>query len=109
MLNVSLLQNLLVVASVCSTVTVLFIQKTKKFLPCSGCIIIYGLIVNLFFSYFFCQTFCSEISLVESIWVGLFGFLGADTIYKALEGTIASYSDIINKNNKDIVGEITYE
>lgn len=112
MLNLTLLQNLLVVAVACSVITVAFIQKTKSFLPSSKLIPIYSLIVNIGFGYFFCKTFTSNIDLIKSIWVGLFSFLGADTIFITLEGKLAPYSEIINGNNKeetDIVGEITYE
>ena len=110
MLNLSLLQNLLIIAIACGTITILFIQKTKHFFPCSNCVIVYSLIVNLIFSYFFCQIFCSDVSIVESIWVGLFSFLEADTIYKTLEGKLAPYREIISKKNGDnIVGVINYE
>ena len=108
MLNISLLQNLLIIAIACSTVTVIFIQKTKRFLPKSYLIPIYSLIVNLICGYYFCNSFTSDVNIIESIWVGLFSFLGADTIYTTLEGKLAAYGDIINKKN-DIVGEITYE
>ena len=113
MLNFDLLRNLLIVAMALSTITVVFVQKTKRYLPKSFLIPIYGLIVNMVGGYFFCKSFTSNISLIESIWVGLFSFLGADTIYVLLEGKIAPYSEIINNNgtdtNSDIVGEITYE
>ena len=112
MLNVSLLQNLLIIAIACSTVTVAFIQKTKRFLPKSYLIPLYSLCVNLICGYYFCNTFTSDVNLLESIWVGLFSFLGADTIYTTLEGKLATHGDIINSKNSsknDIVGEITYE
>ena len=111
MLDLTLLKNLLIVSIACSTITLAFIQKTKKFLPNSKLIIIYSLIVNLGFSYIFCLTF-TNINWIESLWVGLFSFLGADTLYVTLEGKLASYTEIINgnsSNNNDIEGEITYE
>lgn len=98
MLNFTLLQNLLIIAIACSTITVLFIQKTKQFLPNSKLVVLYGLIVNLGFGYLFCQTF-SNIDYVKALWVGLFSFLGADTIYKGLEGNLAPYSKLINNKN----------
>lgn len=39
MLNWTLLQNLLIIATACSSITVIFIQKTKKFCKSSYCII----------------------------------------------------------------------
>lgn len=108
MLDISLLKNLLMVSMVCSTITVIFIQKTKKFIPKSYLIPLYSLIINLVCSYFFSKTFTTDINNLESIWVGLFSFLGADTIYIALEGKLAQYGDLVN-NDKDIIGEIPNE
>lgn len=128
MLNWSLLQNLLIIAIACSSITLIFIQKTKKFCHNSKCITTYSLFVNLILGFFFSQTF-SNINYIHSIWVGLFSFLGADTIYRNLEGKLASYTDLTGKKNdssnssntaneeeesttktnEDVIGEITYE
>ena len=130
MLDWSLLQNLLIIAIACSSITVIFIQKTKRFCRNSHCIPWYGLLVNLILGFCFSQTF-SDIDYIKSIWVGLFSFLGADTIYRNLEGKLASYTDLTaNKNSNsdtnasenensspsindssddDVIGEITYE
>ena len=112
MLNLDLLKNLLIIAIALSTITMLFIQKTKRYIPKSYLIPLYSLFINLLGGYFFCITFTSDVNLIESIWVGLFSFLGADTIYTLLEGKLAPYSEIINgndKDNSDVIGEITYE
>ena len=129
MLNWSLLENLLIIAIACSSVTVILIQKTKKFCKNSDGIILYSIFINLLLGFFFCQTF-TKIDYIQSLWVGLFSFLGADTIFKNLEGKLSSYSDLVGKvessipnalevvEEKDttteekednIVGEITYE
>lgn len=123
MLNWSLLQNLLIIAIACSSITLIFIQKTKKFCRNSKCITTYSLFINLILGFFFSQTF-SDINYINSIWVGLFSFLGADTIYRNLEGKLASYTDLTGKKNDssiekkedsstqendDVIGEITYE
>ncbi len=94
MLDWYLLQVILVVAIACSTITVAFIQKTKKFCRNSRCITIYSFIVNMLFGYFFSVTFAS-IDWVKSLWVGLFSFIGADTIYRNLEGKLSSYSQLV--------------
>ena len=124
MLDWSLLQSILIIAIACSSITVVFIQKTKKFCKSSRCIISYGLLVNMILGFLFSQTF-SDINYIKSLWVGLFSFLGADTIYKNLEGKLSSYTEL-NKNKipsstnpttsngndnnlTDILGEITYE
>ena len=109
MLDITLLKNLLIISIACSTITLTLVQKTKKFLPTSKSIVLYSLIINLLFSYLFCLTFTS-INLIESLWVGLFSFLGADTLYITLEGKLAPYTKIINNSsNNDIEGEINYE
>ena len=131
MLNWSLLQSILIIAIACSSITVIFIQKTKKFCGDSKQISVYSLIVNVVLGFLFSQTF-SDISYVNSLWVGLFSFLGADTIYKSLEGKLSSYEVLTEENNNnlvidkvasseqivdndvsesdnEIVGEITYE
>ncbi len=104
MLKLSLLQQMLVVSIAMSTITCAFIQKTKKYFKCSNCLSIYSLIVNMVFGLVFCITF-TNINFPESLWVGLFSFIGADTIYKSLEGKIASYRDIINKNVIEVAKE----
>ena len=109
MLDYSLLKNLLLIATIFSPIMMAFIQKTKRFLPNSNLIPLYSLIVALVGSYFFSLIFIKNISLLETIWIGLFSFLGADTIYAALEGKLLSYSDIVGNNSSDIKGEIEYE
>lgn len=119
MLNWSLLQNVLTIAIACSSITVIFIQKTKRFCGNSKQVPIYSLIVNIIIGFLFSKSF-SDINYINSIWVGLFSYLGADTIYKSLEGKLSSYSDLIvddssdiddiqNNIADDIVGEIKYE
>lgn len=121
MLNWSLLQNLLILAIACSSITVIFIQKVKRFCRRSKHVVVYSFFINMILGFLFCQTF-TNVDYINSLWVGLFSFLGADTIYKSLEGKLSSYTDIITKqqNNtdlpssdttdySDIIGEINYE
>lgn len=106
MLDWYLLQVILVIAIACSTITVAFIQKTKKFCRNSRCITLYSFIVNMLFGYFFSMTFAS-IDYVKSLWVGLFSFIGADTIYRNLEGKLSSYSDLVVRKSADNNGTAT--
>ena len=106
MLDWYLLQVILVIAIACSTITVAFIQKTKKFCRNSRCITLYSFIVNMLFGYFFSMTFAS-IDYVKSLWVGLFSFIGADTIYRNLEGKLSSYSDLVVRKPADNNGMAT--
>lgn len=97
MLNLTYLQELLVIAIALSTITCAFVQKTKVNFKTSKYIWAYSLLVNISIGIVFCMTF-TDITLPTSLWIGLFSFIGADTIYKTLEGKLASHSDIINKN-----------
>lgn len=94
MLKLELLQQMIIVAIALSTITCAFIQKTKAFFSCSGCLWIYSLVVNLLFSIIFCYTF-TTINFPESLWIGLFSFVGADTLYKSLEGKISAHKDLV--------------
>jgi len=104
MFNIDLLKNLLLISIALSTITCTLIQKTKGFLPNSKWITFYSLIINLVIGIFFCLTFTS-LSLENSLWIGFFSFLGADSIYKALEGKISSYTDILDRKNISIKKE----
>ena len=122
MLDWNSLQSVLLIAIACSTVTVSFIQKTKKFCKNSRCITWYSFIVNMIIGILFSLTF-TNLNKYKILWVGLFGFIGADTIYRNLEGKLSSYSQL-NKDDKkdnnsnsnksnvdvdDVIGEIHYD
>lgn len=100
-MNIDLLKELLIIAIVLSVVTMAFIQKTKGIFKTSKFIELYSAIVNVIFAIVFCISF-TEVSIINSLWVGLFSFLGADTLYKTLEGKLASFSDILNKKEEII-------
>lgn len=100
-MNIDLLKELLINAIVLSVVTMAFIQKTKGIFKASKFIELYSAIVNVIFAIVFCISF-TKISIINSLWVGLFSFLGADTLYKALEGKLESFSDILDKKEEII-------
>lgn len=98
MFHIEYLQELLVIAIALSTITCALIQKTKVLFKNSNYIIFYSLFVNLLIGVVFCLTF-TDITLPTSLWIGLFGFLGADSIYKSLEGRMSSYTEILQRKN----------
>ena len=104
MLKLDFLKQLLIVSIALSTITCTLVQKTKYLFKSSKYISLYSLIINLIIGVIFCYTF-TDIKLPNSLWIGFFSFLGADSIYKSLEGTISSYSDIINKKTVEIKKE----
>ena len=96
MFNIEYLKTALIISIVLSSITCTFVQKTKGFFKSSYYITVYSLIVNMIISILFCRSF-TNIDLPNSLWIGLFSFLGADSIYKSLEGKISSYTDIMEK------------
>lgn len=118
MLNWNILQELLVIASINSTICVAFIQKIKRIFSCSKCIPYYSFAINIVLAIVFCISF-TNIKFPTSLWVGFFGYIGADSIYKTLEGKLKRYSDLaVNNKESNLVNStndnedlevITYE
>ncbi len=104
MLNLVYLQKILVISVALSAITCTFIQKTKHHFKKSKYITLYSFAINIIIGSLFCITF-TDIKFPISLWVGLFSFLGADTIYKTLEGKLAPYSEIVNSKGKTIPEE----
>lgn len=96
MIDMDLLEQLLIIAIALSVITCSFIQKTKGIFKKSKWINIYSLVVNLVFGVVFCMSF-TETDFINGLWVGLFSYIGADTLYKTLEGKLKPYSEIIGK------------
>lgn len=96
MFHIEYLQELLVIGIALSAITCAIIQKTKSLFKSSKFITLYSFIINMVVGIVFSLTF-TDVTLPTSLWIGLFSFLGADSIYKSLEGKISSYSDILNR------------
>lgn len=104
MLDLEYLQKMLIISIALSTITCAFIQKTKKLFKTSKYLSLYSFIINLFIGIIFCITF-TDINFPSSLWVGLFSFLGADTIYKSLEGKITPHRNLVTKKKISILPE----
>ena len=104
MLNLEYLQQLLVIAIALSTITCALIQKTKGFFKTSKYLCLYSFIINITIGIIFCYTF-TNITFPSSLWIGFFSFIGADTIYKVLEGKLASHTDLLTKDSITIPKE----
>lgn len=96
MLDMTLLQELLIIAIAVSVIAVAFIQKTKGMFKKSKWVNPYSFVVNMVLGIIFCLSF-TEASIINSLWVGLFSYIGADTLYKSLEGKLSSFKDIAAK------------
>lgn len=101
MLNINYLKELLVISIALSAITCTIIQKTKFLLKSSKWITLYSFIINMIVGIIFSITFTS-IKFPQNLWIGLFSFLGADSIYKTLEGRISSYSEIVKNDTVSI-------
>ena len=109
MFNIDNLKIFLIISMIISSITCAFVQKTKGLFNSSKYLIIYSFIINITISILFCKSF-TNISLPNSMWIGLFSFIGADSIYKTFEGKIKSYEEIINNkkvtiSKKNIINE----
>ena len=104
MFNIDNLKIFLIISITISSITCAFVQKTKGLFKSSKYLILYSLLINIVISILFCKTF-TDITLPNSLWIGLFSFIGADSIYKTLEGRILSYEDIISRKNVTIPKE----
>lgn len=90
---IELLKRICFVAIVLSTISCSFIQKTKSGLKSTKYLVVYSFVVNMLLSILFCKYF-TNLDFTYSLWVGFFSFLGADTIFKTLEGKLSSYEEI---------------
>lgn len=93
MLNLTLLEQLIVISIPCGALAMAFIQKTKMMFRSSKIIILYSFIVNMIFGIIFTMSFGSQ-DLIESLWIGLFSFIEADTVYRMLEGKLQPFSEL---------------
>ena len=96
------IQQLLFISIILSPISCAFVQKTKGLFKTKNYLEIYCLIVNLIFSIIFCYSFTNT-KLPSCLWAGLFAFIGADTLYKSLEGKLSTYTEIRNKKRKSII------
>ena len=94
-MDTKLLTTLLIIATTSSAITCAFIQKTKAKIG-KKWLTVYSLSVNMILGILFTLTF-TDAGVYEGAWVGLFSFIGADSLYQSLEGKLKSHSDLITK------------
>ncbi|MGM9874553.1 MAG: holin [Bacilli bacterium] len=85
-MNIDLIKELLLIASSSSIISVAFVQKIKciSLIKCSKCLIYVSFLISMSFGILFTLSF-TEYKLADSVWVGLFSFIGSDSLYKAFE------------------------
>ncbi len=84
--NFELLLNILWIATICQVLALVTTQKFKslRLVRKSWQVILFNFTLNMILSISFCLTF-TNLTILSSLWVGFFSFIGADTIYKTLE------------------------
>ena len=97
-MNIELIKSLLLVAVSSSIISTSFVQKIKtvSLIKCSDCLIYISFLISMSFGMLFTLSF-TEYTLVDSIWVGLFSFIGADSLYKAFEDKLFKSFGKINE------------
>lgn len=100
-MDFDLLQKLIIIATFNSMLTCAFIQETKAMFKSSKWIKLYSFVINMVIGTAFCLSF-TDITLLLSLWVGFISFIGADAIYKAFEGKLKSFKDLV-PTKEDVV------
>lgn len=108
MLDLELLQQLLLISIALSTITCAVVQKTKACFKTSKYICLYSFAINMLIGMIFCYSFTS-LTFPTNLWIGFFSFIEADTIYKSLEGKLASHTDLSRKNRERPKDDIIIE
>lgn len=97
-MNIDLIKILLVISCASSILSSAFIQKIKciTLIKSSSYLIYISFLISMIFGVVFTLSF-TDYDIINALWVGLFSFLGADSLYKAFEDKIfMSYSNINN-------------
>lgn len=101
-MNFELLKNVLIVAVGSSIITTTLVQKIKegyKFKNSKN-IIMSSFGVSMVVGTLFSLTF-TDLNIVNSLWVGLISFIGADAVYKTFEDKIfKSFGTISEKESE---------
>lgn len=97
-MNIELIKALLLVAVSSSIISTSFVQKIKtvSLIKCSDCLVYISFLISMSFGMLFTLSF-TEYTLVDSLWVGLFSFIGADSLYKAFEDKLFKSFNKINE------------
>ena len=93
-MNLEIIKQILIVSIAASIVSTATIQKIKEQLKSKKWLFFTSLISSVTIGITFALSF-TELSIINSIWVGLITWIGADAIYKSFEDKIfKKFSDI---------------
>lgn len=86
-MELELIKQILIVSIAASIISTATIQKIKEQLTSKKWLFFTGLISSVTIGITFALSF-TELSMINSIWVGLITWIGADAIYKSFEDKI---------------------
>lgn len=97
-MDIELIKALLLIAVSSSIISASFVQKIKtvSLIKSSECLIYISFLISMSFGILFTLSF-TDYKLIDSIWVGLFSFIGADSLYKAFEDKLFKSFNKINE------------
>ena len=97
-MNIELIKALLLIAVSSSIISASFVQKIKtvSLIKSSECLIYISFLISMSFGILFTLSF-TDYKLIDSIWVGLFSFIGADPLYKVFEDKLFKSFNKINE------------
>ena len=97
-MNIEVIKALLLIAVSSSIISASFVQKIKtvSLIKSSECLIYISFLISMSFGILFTLSF-TDYKLIDSIWVGLFSFIGADSLYKAFEDKLFKSFNKINE------------
>ena len=83
-MNLELLKQVLIVGISASIFSTAIIQKIKEQLKSKKWLFFISLVISIGIGIFFTLSF-TELNIINSIWVGITTWVGADLIYKSFE------------------------
>ena len=99
-MKIELIKELMITAVAASIFSTAIIQKIKENLVKKNTLFFTSLIISVITGFLFSISF-TNLSIVNSIWVGLITWIGADVLYKTFEDKI--FKSFSNINNIEII------
>lgn len=96
MLDITLLKNILIVSIASSIISSSLVQLIKEATKSTKYIFLINFIISMLIGIAFSSSF-TDLNFINSLWVGLISFIGADVLYKTFEDKIfSSLSTIVD-------------
>lgn len=93
-MELEIIKQILIVGIAASVISTATIQKIKQQLKSKKWLFLVSFVISIGIGITFTLSF-TELSIINSIWVGLITWIGADAIYKSFEDKIFKrFSDI---------------